>query len=1350
MSKEWTAGCLAGEAGELSLVLAEYLAAVDRGEEPDRVALLDRHPHLADRLRAFFAEQDGFDRLTDRLRSADTSAGLLTNFELVEEIDRGGMGIVLRGRDRILDRDLAIKVLPEHHRDRPDLVRRFVAEARITGQLQHPYIVPVHELGYLPDGRPFFAMKLVQGRTLAELLRERTNPAADRTRFLSIFEQICQTIAYAHSKGVIHRDLKPANVMVGAFGEVQVMDWGLAKLLDETPADGEEWPAPYRDEETKADEPGEVPDRTQSGAVLGTFAFMPPEQAAGERGRVGRPSDVFGLGAILCEILTGQSPYTGDAAAVRDKARTGRTAEALERLEDCGADAELIELARRCLATDPTARPADGAAVAAAMSDYLAAVQARLRAAELARTRAETEAVEERKRVALAEAKALAEQRRARAERRRRRVTLLLGASLVLLVGGASGVGLWLQRQQAAQASEAASRRAATERDVTAALAEFSLLRAEGLKQTTDTGRWALTLQSAESAVKRAENALDLGESTDALRDQVAAARAALEQDARDCRLFTALERLRLEAINVVDTDIPTRRILPGVAAAFRDYGLDLETLSPTEAGARIRESRQCDRLRDEVEFWAQVQAAVAGSKPSDDVQLNFKGPTVGTPNWSKPARLVRVLDAIDPDPACFRRRWRDARTHNDASRLIELAGSPEVRGLSPLSLCCLSADLTYARAFDAARKLLLSGHERSPGDVWLNLHLGILMLVAGSPSPNEAVRYFTAALAVRGPDAPIYILLSRALALRGDVPATLQAARAAVEVDPHSAPAETNLGLLLFEMRDLDGALPHLRKAAELDPGCALPHHNLGIFYLEQKQYDAALPHLRAAVKCDPSFASARVNLGNALVGKHDLDGAIAEYRAALAHFPTYALAHNNLGQALVLKNDLDGAERSFRAAIDGDPNFLGAYYGLGELLARRRDLDGAIKAFQGAIDQNPNSAEAHCQMGRLLTALGRLDDAEASLRKAIDLDPKLVVAHVNLAVVREGKRDLDGAIACYRSALKLNDRDPTIHLGLGVALFYKDDLKGAIRCQRRAVELDPTRAMFHHSLATALQAAGDMEGAAAAFRRAVQIDPKFGVAQLRLARALLAQGDADGGEQAARAAVAQMPQEVEAYTTLAAALVENGAYDAAMAELRRAQTHLVLFDPRQAALQTLVEAVERFQKGEQKLPAVLRGEAEPADVHDRVALALICARKLQRPATAGRLFADAFAHGTALGEDATVKFRYLAACSAVLAGTGQADKDGPLDDAECRYWRHQALDWLRANLTASSKQLESGDRRSRAEVLVMMQRCLKEADLAAVRDPAKRAKLPAAERVAWERLWNDFAALLKKASEE
>src|SRR5262245_22202115 len=167
--------------------------------------------------------------------------GRLEDYQIEEEVGRGGVGVVYKARDTDLNRTLAVKVLKEEHRGQPELERRFLEEAQLTAQLQHPGIPPVHEVGRARDGRPFFAMKLIKGRNFARLLEERESPADGLPRFLAIFGQACQTLAYAHSQGVIHRDLKPPNVMVGAFGEVQVMDWGLAKTI--APDAGEEIPA---------------------------------------------------------------------------------------------------------------------------------------------------------------------------------------------------------------------------------------------------------------------------------------------------------------------------------------------------------------------------------------------------------------------------------------------------------------------------------------------------------------------------------------------------------------------------------------------------------------------------------------------------------------------------------------------------------------------------------------------------------------------------------------------------------------------------------------------------------------------------------------------------------------------------------------------------------------------------------------------------------------------------------------------------------------------------------------------------------------------------------------------------
>jgi serine/threonine protein kinase len=192
-------------------------------------------------------------------------------------------------------------VLQEKYAPDSGTARRFVDEARITGQLQYPNVPAVHDLGVLPDGRPFLAMKLIKGETLEDLLKGRADPAEGRRRFVAAFERVCQAVAYAHAHDVIHRDLKPDNVMVGAFGEVQVMDWGLAKVLGARPEERTDPDATTASTAVRSLRAGDDP-FTQAGSVLGTPAFMPPEQAAGAVTTNDRRSDVFGLGAVLAVV----------------------------------------------------------------------------------------------------------------------------------------------------------------------------------------------------------------------------------------------------------------------------------------------------------------------------------------------------------------------------------------------------------------------------------------------------------------------------------------------------------------------------------------------------------------------------------------------------------------------------------------------------------------------------------------------------------------------------------------------------------------------------------------------------------------------------------------------------------------------------------------------------------------------------------------------------------------------------------------------------------------------------------------------------------------------------------------
>jgi serine/threonine protein kinase len=330
----------------------------------------------------------------------------LPGYEVLRELGRGGMGVVWRVRDSVLRRSLAAKVPLDAYRDDPECRRRFLNEARVLGQLEHPGIVPIHQVGTLPDGRPFFVMKLVRGRRLDDLLTEKGPGAA---RWLRVFEAICQAVGYAHSQGIIHRDLKPSNVMLGKFGEVQVMDWGIAKILPGKTSLSAEVTQPYLPLDENE---GQTSDR----AVMGTWPYMPPEQANARIEEIDQRSDVFGLGAILCALLTGQPPYVGGSTEeVRRKAAKGDLADALTRLEACGAD-DLVALAKRCLAVDPEKRYADAREVAEEVANHRKNVETRAQQANEERVLAEVRAeAEEQARRHAEEARRLAEEKEQKA-----------------------------------------------------------------------------------------------------------------------------------------------------------------------------------------------------------------------------------------------------------------------------------------------------------------------------------------------------------------------------------------------------------------------------------------------------------------------------------------------------------------------------------------------------------------------------------------------------------------------------------------------------------------------------------------------------------------------------------------------------------------------------------------------------------------------------------------------------------------------------------------------------------------------------------------------------------------------
>jgi serine/threonine-protein kinase len=987
-------------------------------------------------------------------------------YQLQGEIARGGMGAVLRGRDVDLGRDLAIKVLLEKHANRPEVARRFIEEAQIGGQLQHPGVVPVYDIGRFGE-RPFFTMKLVKGKTLAALLGERIDPAADRPRLLGIALQVCQTLAYAHAKGVIHRDLKPANVMVGAFGEVQVMDWGLAKVLaeggvaDEERASRErERPEGFTQIRTARSSGSGVGTDTEAGTLLGTPAYMPPEQATGDVANLDRRADVFGLGAILCEILTGKPPYGGRSSEeVRRKACNGDLADATARLDACGADAGLLGLTKTCLAPEAIDRPKDAQEVADGLTGYLNGVQERLHQAELAEAEAKAKAVEEVK---------------------RRRLTLALAGTVLLALTLGGGGYLYVK-------NERDTRRAQVARHVNEALNQATALREQA--KAAPVGGAALFAQARER-VQRALALVENGPADDTLKTQVTRLQSELDEEDKDRKLLAALAEARLAQaeLSADKSRFGRERALPQFREAFRAYGLPAGEGAPGAAAERIRQRP------------AAVREAIVAALNEWDALAADKKLGVSEPHqeW-----LRAVLAAAEPAEG-WMRQFRSAREEKDEARrraaLEKLAAAADVGTLPVRALTLLAGQLENVKAHASAVRLLRRAQQRYPADFWVNMHLSWAIEDVTPPEWDEVVRFRTAAIALR-PDSPgAHLHLGLALRRKGQVDAAIASYRQAIALNPKYAPAHNNLGIALSRKGQEDAAIACYRKAIALNPKLANAHANLGTALADKGQVDEAIACYRKAIACyrkaialNPKYANAHYNLGNVLHRKGQEDEAIACYRKAIALNPKHAHAHCNLGLSLHGKGKVDEAIACFQKAIALDPKLANAHTGLGAVLCDvKRDYDGAIACFQKAIALDPKLANAHSNLGTALLGKGKVDEAIACYRKAIALDPKLANAHSNLGNALAHKGQEDEAIACYRKAIALNPKYANAHYNLGNALHRKGQEDEAIACYHKAIALDPKLANAHCNLGHSLASQGRFAESLAALRRGHELGSK------------------------------------------------------------------------------------------------------------------------------------------------------------------------------------------------------------------------------------------------------------------
>jgi tetratricopeptide (TPR) repeat protein/tRNA A-37 threonylcarbamoyl transferase component Bud32 len=964
---------------------------------------------------------------------------------------RGGLGEVFLAVDEELQREVALKEIQEQHADRGDSRARFLREARVTGRLEHPGIVPVHGLGCYADGRPFYAMRFIHGDSLQEAIARfhqadsSRRDTGERTlalrELLGRFVDVCNAVAYAHSRGVLHRDLKPANVLLGQYGETLVVDWGLARPL--TPAqDG-----------TVAEmslDLASTPEAalTQVGRFVGTPAFASPEQAGGRLAELGPTSDVYSLGAMLFCLLTGQTPFAGAALEVVLQ-RVQRGEFPPPRQVKGSVPKALEAVCCKAMALEPGQRYPTARALAEDVERWLAD--------EPVSAWPEPPAV-----------------KAGRWVRKNRVLATSTGVALmVALLLGTAGAVLWQQqRLWARQQAEAGLEQAAKLRD------DYRFADAEAM--LVQVGGW--TSQAADGP----------------LRQRLAGAKADLEL-ARD------LDAVRQKAATLVEGKwAPFRVLVEEYHKVLAAHGLDVLEADLDGLAQRIRASEVRDSIVAALDDWARAEsnrprmqrlAALANRADEPDpwrqavrqalVLLDGKRllglldeaqrgkPTPGVVLLlaqvlgSKKAKVTPLLRQLQ------RERPRDFWVHFTlGSCLQEEEKHQEAANCFLVAVVlrpdCAGAHSNLGRALQETGKLdeaMECYHKALAIDPRLpQAHNNLGAALEGQGKVEKAIACYQKAIALDPKDARARTNLGAALYGKGKVDEAIECYRQAIAIDPRHTPAHINLGIALKDRRKFEEAIACLHRALVLDPMSPVAHHSLGNTLHDAGKVEEAIAHLRKALALDPRFARAHYNLGIVFADQGKADEAIACFRQAITLNPCFTQAHYNLGSALLRKGKGKEASECFHRVLALDPSHARAHNGLGLAVADQGKLEQAIACYHKAIALAPRLVQAHTNLGNAFKTRGQVDEAIASYQKAVALDPSYALAHYNLANAFYDKGKLDEAIAEYREAVRLNKDYAQAYCNLGRTLRSAGDLQESLAAYRRGHAVGSKRPGWHY----------------------------------------------------------------------------------------------------------------------------------------------------------------------------------------------------------------------------------------------------------------------------------------------
>ncbi|MCC7424035.1 MAG: tetratricopeptide repeat protein [Planctomycetaceae bacterium] len=1028
------------------------------------------------------------------------------NYDLIEDFARGGMGKIWRALDRRIKREVAFKELLPNALRNQVVVERFLKEAQVTGQLEHPGIVPIYDMGLQKNGTPYYSMKLVRGSTFKKSIEAchalPKESGARRLAFIKVLQQfinICYTMGYAHERFVLHRDLKPLNIMVGDFGETLVLDWGLARLMnapDDTPlADS------FVDEDADPSFAGTIDDaatngqpaaavrpgtsaaggttqggfatragatqtgttqgsgthsgtqgggtrrptvstdyesagnRTLMGSVMGTPAYMPPEQALGRLDELDARSDIYSLGAILYEILTNTSPIAKDKLPAMLKAVIESKITPPLQI-DATIPKPLAAIAMKALAKEKNDRYASAMTLAREVEAYLA-----------------DEPV-----------MAYPEPLLARAGRWVRRHQKFVGSTIAVFVASVLFGALWWRiesKRVKGIETEARGRITAAQ----TALERNDFTEADRL------------YREAAGSVASEPTLAGLQEEVQSGIENVAR----MQELERDARLARVRDEVRSELASADS------------ARTRNDLNEALRLL--TEARGKLTREPALQELLKEVQARIEtVSAMVAQAEARDAAQSRFK-------EFLAEADRARFYGSFFLNGSLEEQR-KEARKHGMAALAMYGLDAPDATLKRPeylsdtqfaairdnafeVLLILADAEITLADRDDEEKRtaaadaaLGWTSRARKLGVIARILPVRESLAYEMKGDTENAEKAAKAAEAVVPTTALDFYLLGQEERFANEYDEAISLYQQALQVDPQYFWALENLGLCHLQSKRPEAALASYTAAVAARPDEPICYLTRAIAYADLTQFDAALADLKRASDLNAPEYDLRLNRGGVLFGARRYVEAIADFEAAAALRPDQSAPHRNLALVYRLQGDdaartkAGSGEELFKKAIeeldlaiDRAPQDAVAHSMRGDVSMRLGNAEEAIADFRKAAAREPNlarRAHSYHEIGLIHQRAGRLDEAAKEYLRALSFDDKEADTHRLLAEVYNKLGQAEKAEASWTRYLELGDPKGDVYRGRALSRASRGQYREAMNDYTRSLELEPSPNML------------------------------------------------------------------------------------------------------------------------------------------------------------------------------------------------------------------------------------------------------------------------------------------------